>query len=117
MVTFDALNATITMNFKFKEEFGVSSNLEDLIYDDPIVALELSLLRSNIRREVCGVLDGFLSFFKKYEKNKANNILSHMLNLKFKSLRSVSSLIGHEHDVSIVEEYDQQSLFPMLLKC
>jgi len=94
------------MNFKFKKDFGVSYNLEDLIYDDPIVALELSLLTSNIRREVCGVLDGFLSFFNKYEKNKTNNILSRMLNLRFKSLRLVSSFIGQEHDVSIMEKYD-----------
>jgi len=95
------------MNFKFKEGFGVSSNLEDLIYDDPIVALELSLLTSNIRREVFGVLNGFLSFFKKYEKNKTNNILSFMLDPRFKSLRLVSSLLGRKHHASIVEEYDQ----------
>jgi hypothetical protein len=80
---FDAWNATITSSFKFKEEFGSSSNLEDLIYDDPILALELSLLTSNIRKEVCGVLNCFLSFFKKYEKNKTNNILSCMLNFRF----------------------------------
>ncbi len=40
-----------------------------------------------------------------------------MLDLRFKSLRLVSSLIGGEHVVSIVEEYDQWSLFPMLLRC
>jgi hypothetical protein len=39
--------------------------LEDLIDDDLVVTLELSLLTSNIKREVCGVLDGFLLFFKK----------------------------------------------------
>jgi hypothetical protein len=42
--------------------------LEDLIDDDSIVTIELSLLASNIRTKVCGVLDGFLSFLKKYEK-------------------------------------------------
>jgi hypothetical protein len=39
-----------------------------------------------------------------------------MLNPRFKSLRLVSFVIGQEH-VSIVEEYDRFSLFPMLLKC
>jgi len=78
--------------------------------------LELSLLTFNIRREICGVLDGFLSFLKKlYEKNKAHN-MSFMLDPKFKSLRLVSFVIGQEH-VSIVEKYDKLSLFPMLLKC
>ncbi len=61
-------------------------------------------------------LYGFLSLFKKYERNKAHN-MSLMLDLIFKSLRLVSSLIGREQVVSIVEDYDQQSLFPILLKC
>ncbi len=39
----DALNAIIIMNLKFKEEFRISSNLQDLIDDDSIVAQELSL--------------------------------------------------------------------------
>jgi hypothetical protein len=34
-------------------------------------------------------------------------MLSLTLDLKFKSLRLVSSLIGREHFVSIVEKYDQ----------
>jgi hypothetical protein len=38
---FNALNATITMSLKFKEEFGISYNLQDLIVDDSLVALEL----------------------------------------------------------------------------
>jgi hypothetical protein len=39
-----------------------------------------------------------------------------MLDPRFKSLRLISFVIGQKH-VSIVEEYDKQSLFPMLLKC
>jgi uncharacterized protein YbbC (DUF1343 family) len=40
-----------------------------------------------------------------------------MLDPIFKSMRLVSSLIGKKQAISIVEEYDQRSLFPMLLKC
>jgi hypothetical protein len=40
-----------------------------------------------------------------------------MLDPRFKSLRLVSFLIGWEQVVSIMEKYDQQSLFPMVLKC
>jgi hypothetical protein len=43
--------------------------------------------------------------------------MSLMLDPRFKSLRLVSSLIGQKQIVSIVEEDDQQSLFPMLLRC
>jgi len=46
----DALNVTITMSLKLKEEFGISLNLQDLIDDDSIVAQELSLSTYNIRR-------------------------------------------------------------------
>jgi hypothetical protein len=63
-----------------------------LIDDDSVIAQELSLLAFNIRREVSGILDGFLSLVKKYERNKACN-MSLMLDCRFKSLRLVSSLI------------------------
>ncbi len=38
---FYALNATNTMSLKFKEEFGISYHLQDLIVDDSLIALEL----------------------------------------------------------------------------
>jgi hypothetical protein len=37
-------------------------------------------------------------------------------NFKFQSFFLISSFIGHEEGVNIVEEYDKQSLYPMLLK-
>ncbi len=42
------------------------------------------MFASNIRREVCNILDGFLSLFKKYEGNKKHKMLSPMLDLRFK---------------------------------
>jgi len=36
-------------------KIGISSNLQDLIDDDLVVALELSLLTFNIRKKECGV--------------------------------------------------------------
>ncbi len=81
---FDALNVKITMSLKLKEKIEISLNLQDLINDDSIIAHELSLLAFNIKRDVCGILDGFLSFFKKYERNKTHNMLLLMLNLDLK---------------------------------
>jgi hypothetical protein len=54
--------------------------------DEAAIILELSLFASNIKKEICGVFDSFLPFLKKYEKKKANNMLSLMLDLRFKSL-------------------------------
>jgi hypothetical protein len=35
--------------------------------DDFVVAMELSLFASNIIKKICGVLDGFSLFLRKYE--------------------------------------------------
>ncbi len=39
-----------------------------------------------------------------------------MLDPRFKTLRLVSSLIGHEQSKAIVEEFDKKTLFSMFLK-
>jgi hypothetical protein len=57
----DALNFTITTSLKLKEEVGINLALDSTMDDDPNVALELFLFASKMK-EVCGVLDFFLSF-------------------------------------------------------
>jgi hypothetical protein len=85
--------------------------------DDSIVSDEVSLLASNIRREVINVLDYFLSFLKVYDKRKVNNMISLMLDPRYKSLCIVSSFVGKEQGVAPIEEYDRKSLCPMFVKC
>ncbi len=88
-----------------------------LIDDDSRIAFELFLYASNIKREVYGVFYWFLSFFLNFEERKAHNMLSLMLDPKFKNFHLVSSFVGQEEDVNIVDEYDRRTLYPMLLKC
>jgi hypothetical protein len=66
---------------------------------------------------ICGVLDSIFSFPKNYEQRKAHNMLYLMLDPWFKSLCLVSSFVGCEQGIYIVEEYDRKSLQPMLLEC
>ncbi len=40
-----------------------------------------------------------------------------ILNLRFKSFCIVSSFVEREQGVAFVEEYDKNSLYPMLVKC
>jgi hypothetical protein len=80
------------------------------------VTLELICWASNIRKEVCGVLDIFLSFLKKFDEKKTHNMLAIMLDPRLKSLHLVSSFIGCDQGVTIVEQYDIMSLYPMLMK-
>jgi hypothetical protein len=58
---FNALQSTITLCLKFKEEITNPFALINLIDDDYEIAFELSLFVSNIRRKVCGALDSFFS--------------------------------------------------------
>jgi hypothetical protein len=43
-------------------------------------------------------------------------MLSLMLNPRFKILHLISSFVGQEEGVSVVDEYDRRTLYPMLLK-
>jgi hypothetical protein len=113
----DALNNAITMSSKLREFVGIIHNLDQFMNDDFGIILELCLFAFNIKKEVCGVLDSFLSFLENYEERKAHNMFSLMLDPRFKSLHLVFSFIGYEQGISIVEGYDQKSLQPMFLKC
>jgi len=82
----DALNNAITMSSKLKEFVGIIHNLDQFMNDDFGIILELCLFAFNIKKEVCGVLDSFLSFLENYEERKAHNMFSLMLDPRFKSL-------------------------------
>jgi hypothetical protein len=105
------------MRLKFREENQVLSSFESLMDDDSIISDELSLLVSNIRMESINVLDSFLSFLKVYDKKKAHNMISLMLDPRYERLHIVSSFVGREQGVVLVEEYDRKSLYLMLVKC
>ncbi len=68
---------------KLKKDSKPLSSFENLMENESSLAKELVLLVSNIRKEVCGVLYSFLSFLKKYEENKAHNMVSLMLDFRF----------------------------------
>jgi hypothetical protein len=73
------------MNLKLKEENQVFLSFEILMDDDSIIVNLLALMVSNIRREICGVLDFFLSFLTKYKNKKNHNLISLMLDLRFQT--------------------------------
>ncbi len=89
--------------------------LVNFMDDDSGIAFELHLFVSNMRREVCGVLDSFF-FNKKIEERKYHNMF-FMLDLRFKILCLLFSFVGQNDGVSIVDECDRKTLYPMLWKC
>ncbi len=50
-------------------------SITNLMDDDMVVALELFMFASNIRKQICDVLNDFLSFLTKYEKKKSHNMI------------------------------------------
>jgi hypothetical protein len=50
-------------------------------------------------------------------KKKTHNMLALMLDPRLKSLHLVSSFIGCDQEVAMVEQYDIMSLYPMFMKC
>jgi hypothetical protein len=63
------------MSLKLKEKNQIIPSFGSLMEDDSIFFYELSLLASNIIKEVINVLGSFLSFLKKYENKKAHNMI------------------------------------------
>jgi hypothetical protein len=84
--------------------------------DDSIIVDELVLMAFNIRREVCGVLDPFLSILTKYKNKNTHNMIYLMLDHRFKNLHIIFSFVGCEQGVNLVEEYDRKSLYPIFVK-
>jgi hypothetical protein len=103
------------MSLKFRDEIDFVT-FDNLMEEYGNIVYELLCLASNIKKEIIKVLDSFFSL-RKYEERKAHDMLSLMLDPRFKTLRLVSSLIGHEQNKAIVKKYDKKSLFPILLKC
>jgi hypothetical protein len=50
--------------------------------EESIIVDELTSFASNIRKEVCVVLESFLFFLRKFEEKKAHNMLSLMLDTR-----------------------------------
>jgi hypothetical protein len=65
----DALNFTISMSLKFKDEID-SATFDNLMEEDGNVVYELSCLASNIKKEVVQVLESFLSFLTNMKKER-----------------------------------------------
>jgi hypothetical protein len=78
--------------------------------DDSKVTLKLSLLVFNNKKEVCGVLESFLYFWKIYEKRKFHNVFSILINPRFKNLCLVFSFIGYEYDFLLLRNMIENNI-------
>jgi hypothetical protein len=107
------------MNLKFQQDIINHVILNSTLNDEIGGYLNVELIKFtiNIKRQVILVLDPFLSFLWRFEPKKAHNMLCLMLDPWYKNLCLVFSFIGCDIGKLIVNEYDEKSLLPMLLKC
>jgi len=82
--------------------------LDAFVDDDSSLNVLIRIFAINMKREVIGVIDFFLSSLTKYDKKRAHNMLALMLDLQFKSLRLISSFISRKLGVAIVIKYDKK---------
>jgi hypothetical protein len=59
---------------KFNEEVTNPSTQVNLINDNFGIAFELFVFASNIKKELCGVLESFFYFERNYEEKKIHNM-------------------------------------------
>ncbi len=69
----DALNSTISMSLKFKDEIDFAT-FDNLMEQDANVVFELSCLASNIKVEVVGFFEFFFPSSRNMKK-KSHNML------------------------------------------
>jgi hypothetical protein len=82
------------MCLKCKEYIPNPLTQFNLIDDDYGIAFELSLFITNIKKEICDVLESFPSFSRTYKKKKTHNMLCLILDPKLKSLHLVFLLLA-----------------------
>jgi hypothetical protein len=75
----------------------VQPSFENLMEDESSFANEWILLSSNIKKKVYGVLKFSLSFLTKHEEKKTHNMISLMLDPRFKNLCVISSFVEKDH--------------------
>ncbi len=78
------------MVLKLRDAPKVLPFLQNFMEEESIIVDELISFASSIRKEICVVLESFLSLLKKFEKKKAYNMFSLMLDPMFKSFCLVS---------------------------
>jgi hypothetical protein len=110
----DVLNSVISIILKLKDALDVLPSLQNLMEEESIIVDELTSLAFNIKKGNLCCVKVFLFFF---ENNKAHKMIFLMLDPTFKSFFLISSFVGMEQRVAIVEDYARKSLYPMLLKC
>jgi hypothetical protein len=94
---FHALNYFITLNLRtLREKTKIQPTFNPFMDDDGRGSFELFVLVFNIRKDIARNFDSCLTFLRSYEKNKAHNMLSLMLNPRFKGLCLVLSYVGRE---------------------
>jgi hypothetical protein len=76
---------------------------------------ELQILQQCTQKQRVQVLDHFFSFMFSFQPHKTHNMLAMMLNPCYKNLGLMIQYVDNERALHIVDEYDRQVLFQLLV--
>ncbi len=85
--------------------------------EESIIVDELTSFASNIKKGICAMLESLLYFLRKFEENKAHEMIFLMLDPRFKNFCLTFSFVEKKQGATIIDKYDRKSLYAMLLKC
>ena len=77
---------------------------------------KLQLLYGRMAFESIEVIKPCLAFAVEFTREKAHNMLSLMLDPRYKGLQVIINYVGREKAMHIVAKYDQLVLVPLLVK-
>jgi hypothetical protein len=114
----EALAAALSLSIHFRQShYLAGGEVTTTSHGDGDFESELLVLKSRMEEEVLAVLEPLLSFAGTYSRQNAHNMLALMLDPRFKGLGLVRDYVGGEKVVSIVYEYDNLVLLPLLMQC
>ena len=77
---------------------------------------EIEILKARMAKTVVDVMKPFLRFSLQFVAEQTHNMLSVMLDPRFKGLEYVIDYVGVAQAKQVVEEYDKKILIPYLVK-
>ena len=111
----DALAAAFRMTIELQGVYDQSSSVIPPLQVGDFES-EIEILKARMAKTAVDVMKPFLRFSLQFVADKAHNMLSLMLDPRFKGLELVIQYVGVAAAKQVVEDYDRKILIPYLVK-
>ena len=111
----DALAAALRMSIELQGVYDQSASVIPPLQVGDFES-EIEILKARMAKTAVDVMKPFLRFSLQFVADKAHNMLSLMLDPRFKGLELVIQYVGVAAAKQVVEDYDRKILIPYLVK-